>query len=936
MQVDFEIEEGDIDVDADADADAGIDIDTTDAVVTSRQGEAVVVRVKIHVNGGKLVQSSSSSASSPTSLPHITVSPLTGSKRSKRPLPLPISSGNHDKPQDDIANTEKETAKQSSLPSSSSSLSQAQDQAQGEQQAKKRGRKRKPTRVKESKALQFTWICTECRESECATDVDAPLLVCEGLCNRPFHIPCANLPEGKIPAEDETWICGDCKDERHQCAVCHEYGRDNIDVHKCEKKDCGLFFHEACLNMYDNVSVTIVPVDTDTAKSSSGILINTTRSRTCIPIPSHTHVKSIDPDTSSSAIEITVSSKKSQSLEDIGNDENCNQNGSEKNINNNNNNKGSNNGLQLENITADQNSQEEQEVQHHRIKFSCPAHTCWTCSGGMPPREKELGVQQCEDHGNANGNGVEKKVGKKPNKKRRKGIDVISTAFKDKKGDLFRCLECPIAYHISCLHPNANFHELALLCHEHASTSKLPYLDVSQSLQGTIENKADELIAKIAHQKNGRKSSDSKKKIKNVNGLMQNPFLPGIKGAASGIASVDKHMGKLLGLATKNEDYIMSSISKTNTYSFCLPCGVRKEVFSKPPVYTHVHSNQYDPKNRPKRHPPSDEVCKCTFSEGEGEVKCDEHCMNRMMYNECIGNSETKVGEKNPYWNCNHGLDCGNRALGRRQFAKCKPQREQGKGWGLVTVKGVQKDGLVQEYAGEIIDEKTKKERLNEWAKDHPNDPNFYIMALEPGWFIDARVKGNLSRFINHSCRPNCRLVPVNVGGHTRVGIIANRNIKPGDFLCYDYQFDTRDRDKFVCRCGAENCRGSMKRGNKGKEGDEEDKKKTMNKKDTWLQAKIKFEKDRKFLQDIELDQLTRLNQVGINLPGEGGEGVRTVSAGPDVAALDKMRISRICLWRNVIKGSDFASRYLRATTSLPRKKMTKSLDSIDVLSLLK
>ena len=29
-----------------------------------------------------------------------------------------------------------------------------------------------------------------------------------------------------------------------------------------------------------------------------------------------------------------------------------------------------------------------------------------------------------------------------------------------------------------------------------------------------------------------------------------------------------------------------------------------------------------------------------------------------------------------------------------------------------------------------------------------PNDPNFYIMELEHGWYIDARDKGNLSRFI--------------------------------------------------------------------------------------------------------------------------------------------------------------------------------------------
>lgn len=32
----------------------------------------------------------------------------------------------------------------------------------------------------------------------------------------------------------------------------------------------------------------------------------------------------------------------------------------------------------------------------------------------------------------------------------------------------------------------------------------------------------------------------------------------------------------------------------------------------------------------------------------------------------------------------------------------------------------------------------------------------FYMMALGPGRIIDAARKGNLVRFINSSCEPNC------------------------------------------------------------------------------------------------------------------------------------------------------------------------------------
>jgi SET domain-containing protein len=109
--------------------------------------------------------------------------------------------------------------------------------------------------------------------------------------------------------------------------------------------------------------------------------------------------------------------------------------------------------------------------------------------------------------------------------------------------------------------------------------------------------------------------------------------------------------------------------------------------------------------------------------------------------------------------------------------AKCRPKRQQGKGWGLITVNGVKKGNLVLEYVGEVIDEKMKRSRLERWSKDHPNDPNFYTMQLEPTWYIDATEKGGLSRFINHSCGPNCHLLPVNVAGHMRVAIVALRRV---------------------------------------------------------------------------------------------------------------------------------------------------------------
>jgi hypothetical protein len=302
--------------------------------------------------------------------------------------------------------------------------------------------------------------------------------------------------------------------------------------------------------------------------------------------------------------------------------------------------------------------------------------------------------------------------------------------------------------------------------------------------------------------------------------------------------------------------------------------------------------------------------------------------MNRLLGIECIGNGANKSGQKNPYWNCNNGQECGNRQLGNRVFAKCKPKREKGKGWGLITLEKVKKGDVIQEYVGEIIDEATKSERLRNWSNEHPNDPNFYVMSLEAGWYIDAREKGNLSRFINHSCRPNCHLSPVNVAGHTRIAIVANVDIDAGEFLSYDYHFDTKDGDKFVCRCGAPNCRGTMKGGSSATE--EDSKKKT--KKNQWEEAKAAFEKDKKFLEDLEIERQSRLSQVGPCLPGEVGDGAKAIASLPNAS----LRSERACLWRNTIIGSNFAARLFRMTSkALNSRHGTKTLPKVDVLSKL-
>ena len=61
---------------------------------------------------------------------------------------------------------------------------------------------------------------------------------------------------------------------------------------------------------------------------------------------------------------------------------------------------------------------------------------------------------------------------------------------------------------------------------------------------------------------------------------------------------------------------------------------------------------------------------------------------------------------------------------------------------------------------------------------------------------IDAGPRGNLARFINHSCDPNCFTEPWMVNQDVRVGIFAKVDIQPGEELTFNYQLEQHGEAK--------------------------------------------------------------------------------------------------------------------------------------------
>ena len=130
---------------------------------------------------------------------------------------------------------------------------------------------------------------------------------------------------------------------------------------------------------------------------------------------------------------------------------------------------------------------------------------------------------------------------------------------------------------------------------------------------------------------------------------------------------------------------------------------------------------------------------------------------------------------------------------------------------------GTNRGDFIIEYVGEVIDPREFRRRAKEYARD--KNRHFYFMALKSDAIIDATQKGNISRFINHSCDPNAETQKWTVNGDLRVGFFINKALRAGEEITFDYQFQRYGKEAQRCYCESANCRGWI-----GEDPDKEDK----------------------------------------------------------------------------------------------------------------
>lgn len=130
-------------------------------------------------------------------------------------------------------------------------------------------------------------------------------------------------------------------------------------------------------------------------------------------------------------------------------------------------------------------------------------------------------------------------------------------------------------------------------------------------------------------------------------------------------------------------------------------------------------------------------------------------------------------------------------------------------GRGVFALRPIAAGERLIEYTGEVIPWEEAIRR----HQDRPGeDAHTMFFDLGDGDVIDGWVGGNSSRWINHSCDPNCE-TRVAEG---RIVVGALRPIAAGEELTFDYRLVLEDDDDgdpegvYACACGSPSCRGTM------------------------------------------------------------------------------------------------------------------------------
>ena len=149
------------------------------------------------------------------------------------------------------------------------------------------------------------------------------------------------------------------------------------------------------------------------------------------------------------------------------------------------------------------------------------------------------------------------------------------------------------------------------------------------------------------------------------------------------------------------------------------------------------------------------------------------------------------------------------RLAGRDREKQLRFDKSKIHGWGVFAEAPITAGDLIIEYRGELIGNAVADKRELEYERNKMDD---YMFRIDKMTVCDATILGNVARYINASCTPNCYTQIITAGENKRIVIYAKKDIMRGEELCYDYMFahEFNATKRILCTCGSRGCSGFL------------------------------------------------------------------------------------------------------------------------------
>ncbi|XP_071392968.1 histone-lysine N-methyltransferase NSD3 [Centroberyx affinis] len=575
------------------------------------------------------------------------------------------------------------------------------------------------------------------------------LVVCEGDCNRQFHLEClglSSLPDGKF-------TCLECRNGNHSCFSCKTVGRE---VTCCSVVGCGCYYHEECVRKLPGTSsspgggfccpqhsCSTCCLERDLQRASKGRLMRCIR----CPVAYHTGDSCVAAGSVVLTHHIMI----------------CSSHGSAKR-----------NGL-----------------------LSSPINVgwCFLCARGLLVQDLTDTILSSYAYKShyllTESNRAELKLPMIPSP---------SSATKKnvgKGGKLLCCDSCPASFHPECL--EMEMPEGAWSCSDCRAGKKPHYKQIVWVKLGNYRWWPAEIC-------NPRLVPSNIQSLRHdigdfpvfffgshdyywINQGRVFPYVENDKNFVTGQININKTFKKALEEAARRFQELKAQRESREALE-------QERNSRKPPPYKFIKSNK--PVGKVQVHVADlSEIPRCNCKPtDEHPCNLDSQCLNRMLQYEC----HPQV--------CPAGDSCENQCFSKRLYAETEVIKTDGRGWGLRTNQALRKGDFVTEYVGEVIDSEECQQRIKRAHENHVT--NFYMLTLTKDRVIDAGPKGNSSRFMNHSCSPNCETQKWTVNGDVRIGLFTLCDIEAGTELTFNYNLHCVGNRRTSCHCGADNCSGFL------------------------------------------------------------------------------------------------------------------------------